>query len=99
MLFKGCLLFLLLFSNLTFSSTVTLYSSSRSSSSLRVALALAYKGIPYQTQEVNKAFLESKEYKEKNPQGKIPTLLIGEKVLTQSIAIIEYLEEILIMLW
>ena len=93
MLVKNFLLFLLLVSSNIFPSTVTLYSSHRSSSSLRVALALAYKGISYQTQEVTKAFLESKEYREKNPQGKIPTLLIGEKVLTQSVAIIEFLEE------
>jgi maleylacetoacetate isomerase len=35
----------------------------------------------------------SPEYRKLNPQGLVPTLLEGEEVFTQSLAIIEYLEE------
>ncbi|KAL0080254.1 glutathione S-transferase zeta 1 [Phycomyces blakesleeanus] len=74
----------------------TLYSYFRSSASWRVRLALAWKGIEYNTEYVNLLINENKEkkYLDINPTGKIPTFVTKEgKILLQSMAIMEYLEE------
>lgn len=78
-----------------------LYSYPVSSSAWRVRLALELKGIEYEIETVN--LLESAEergpkgFSEKSPLQQVPTLEIpkagGVDVLTQSMAIIEYLEE------
>lgn len=72
-----------------------LYSYFRSSASYRVRIALALKGMPYGTIPVNLLKSEQKdaEYTKLNPQGKVPALVDGNHLLTQSLAIIEYLEE------
>jgi maleylacetoacetate isomerase/maleylpyruvate isomerase len=74
---------------------VILYSYWRSSAAYRVRIALALKGIDYEIRTVN---LRSKEHREPaylgvNPQGLMPCLIDGDAVLTQSLAIVEYLEE------
>lgn len=74
-----------------------LYSYYRSSCAYRVRLALAYKGLSYTTHPVhlvrNGGEQHKPEYAELNPQEQVPTLVDGDFVLTQSMAIMEYLEE------
>lgn len=74
-----------------------LYSYYRSSCAYRVRLALAYKGLAYTTHPVhlvrNGGEQHKPEYAELNPQEQVPTLVDGDFVLTQSMAIMEYLEE------
>ena len=72
----------------------------RSSCSGRVRIALNLKGIPYEPITVNivKGEHKSKDYGEINPLNFLPSLTIQSgqdagKVLTQSIGIMEYLEE------
>ena len=74
-----------------------LYSYFRSSAAYRVRIALNLKGLTY---GVNPVHLRRSggenfrpEYLALNPQGLVPTLVHGNQVLTQSLAIIEYLEE------
>lgn len=75
----------------------TLYSYNRSSCSWRVRLALELKSLPYTLIPIN--LLEndqnSPDYLLINPSGVVPALQTptGE-IITQSIAILEYLEEI-----
>ena len=75
-----------------------LYSYFRSSASYRVRIALALKGIPYEYAAVH--LLKgggqqlSSVYRELNADGLVPTLEDGPNVLTQSLAIVEYLDEL-----
>ncbi|MGI9350219.1 MAG: maleylacetoacetate isomerase [Rhizobiaceae bacterium] len=75
--------------------TVTLYDYWRSSAAYRVRIALNLAGIEYKTVEVNLLESEqlSKSYLQRNPQGLVPTLDIDGQTFTQSLAIIEYLNE------
>jgi len=82
-------------------AALTLYDYHRSSAAYRVRITLNLKQLQYQSKRVN--LLESEEasdeYKALNPQGLVPALLIKETdksdvVLTQSLAICEYLEEL-----
>ncbi|XP_064514922.1 maleylacetoacetate isomerase isoform X3 [Pseudopipra pipra] len=74
-----------------------LYSYFRSSCSWRVRIALALKGISYDLVPVNlvkdggQQF--SAEFKALNPMKQVPTLKIDGITLSQSLAIIHYLEE------
>jgi len=75
-----------------------LYSYWRSSTAYRVRIALEFKGIPYEVQSVNLVKDGGENFKPEylamNPQGRVPTLVLdGQRVLTQSPAILEYLEE------
>ncbi|HWP59576.1 MAG TPA: maleylacetoacetate isomerase [Candidatus Acidoferrales bacterium] len=72
-----------------------LYTYFRSSSSYRVRIALHLKQIPYEPVFVHLRKGEQKrdEFRAVNPQSLVPVLIDGERVLTQSLAIIEYLEE------
>lgn len=74
-----------------------LYSYFRSSAAYRVRIALNLKGLPYDYAPIhlvrNGGQQLGAEYRALNPDGIVPTLLLGEDVLTQSIAIIEYLDE------
>ncbi|CAK4756243.1 hypothetical protein LEN26_014952 [Aphanomyces euteiches] len=72
-----------------------LYAMGRSSCSWRVRAVLAWKGIEYESRVVNAFANDNKteEYRKMNPNQKIPALAIDGHVLTQSIAILEYLEE------
>ncbi len=73
-----------------------LYDYFRSSASYRVRIALNLKGLSYRSVPV--ALLDNAqqapEYLEKNPQGLIPALLDGDQLITQSLAICEYLDEV-----
>lgn len=72
-----------------------LYTYWRSSSSFRVRIALNWKGIAYQPVFVHLAKGEQlkDEHLSVNPQGLVPVLEHDGAVITQSTAIIEYLEE------
>lgn len=77
--------------------TTRLYSYYRSSCSWRVRLALALKGVEYEYVAVNLIHAGGEQhdaaYREKNPMAQVPTLEIDGHRLTQSVAIVEYLEE------
>ena len=75
--------------------TVTLYDYWRSSASYRVRIALNLRGIAYRIVPVDLLAGEHKGAANlaRNPQGLVPTLEIDGLVLTQSLAIVEYLEE------
>ncbi len=69
----------------------------RSTTSVRVRIALAMKGIEYHYKGYSLLPNEHKSeaYLKLNPQGLVPSLEIdGKTVLTQSMAILEYLDEI-----
>lgn len=72
-----------------------LYDYFRSSAAYRVRIALNLKGVAYERREVHllKGEQRSAEHLARNPQGFVPALDIGaEEVLTQSLAIIEWLD-------
>jgi maleylacetoacetate isomerase len=75
---------------------ITLYDYWRSSASYRVRIALNLKGLSYSSVSVNllKHEQKSPEHLKRNPQAIVPAIDIGDKTLTQSLAIIEYLDEI-----
>jgi len=73
-----------------------LYSFWGSSASFRARIALGLKGIELEYVAVN---LRAKEqqaegYRRLNPQGKVPLLVDGEVAIAQTVAIVEYLEEV-----
>lgn len=75
-----------------------LYDYPRSSAAYRVRIALNYKGIRFVSKNVhllNEGGQQHSEwYRKVNPQGLVPSLQVEEDcVLTQSLAILEYLEE------
>ncbi|KIG02301.1 maleylacetoacetate isomerase [Caballeronia concitans] len=74
-----------------------LYSYFRSSAAYRVRIALNLKGLGYEYAGVHLLRDGGQqlkpEYRTLNPDGIVPTLVDGDDVLTQSLAIIEYLEE------
>ncbi|WEX10505.1 maleylacetoacetate isomerase [Chelativorans sp. AA-79] len=72
-----------------------LYDYWRSSASYRVRIALNMLGEPYETVPLDllSRAHESPEHLARNPQGLVPALSIEGRLLTQSLAIIEYLDE------
>lgn len=77
--------------------TMKLYSYWRSSAAYRVRIALNLKGLRYEQIAVNLARDEGDQhdaaYRQVNPQRFVPVLVDGERVIRQSLAIIEYLDE------
>ena len=73
-----------------------LYSYYRSSAAYRVRIALNLKGLDVEQVAVNLLTGEQRDaaYRERNPQGLVPALDIGDALLTQSLAIVEYLDEV-----
>lgn len=68
----------------------------RSSATYRVRIALALKGVDYEYSPVNllQGEQHKPEYLARNPLGLVPALETGDgEIITQSLAIIEYLEE------
>lgn len=82
--------------------TYTLYNYWRSSASWRVRIALAHKNLPYEylamslVEDGGHQFRA--EYRAKNPMAQLPTLAFpsdgGTVELAQSLAIMEYLDEV-----
>ena len=72
-----------------------LYSYYRSSAAYRVRIALEIKQLSYHQLPINLLSGEHKQskYLQTNPGGLVPTITTAEGTLTQSLAIIEYLEE------
>jgi maleylacetoacetate isomerase/maleylpyruvate isomerase len=72
-----------------------LYTYFRSSASFRVRIALNLKGLSYAPAFVHlpKGEHRGADYASVNPQCLVPTLEDGGRLLTQSLAILEYLEE------
>ncbi|HEU5297208.1 MAG TPA: maleylacetoacetate isomerase [Burkholderiaceae bacterium] len=72
-----------------------LYNYFRSSASYRVRIALAIKGLPYDYKPVHLTKNEhlNESYAAVSASRLVPLLRDGEHTLTQSLAIIEYLEE------
>ena len=72
-----------------------LYSYFRSSAAYRVRIALALKGLAYEYTSVHltKGEQNAGAYRALNAQALVPTLVDGPRTLTQSLAIIEYLDE------
>ena len=72
-----------------------LYTYFRSSAAFRVRIALNLKGLAYEPVFVHlpKGEHRKPEYAAVDPQSLLPTLIDGERALSQSLAIIEYLEE------
>jgi len=73
-----------------------LYTYYRSTSSYRVRIALALKGLAYASMPVNLLAGEQHQpaYLAIDPQGRVPALALEDgQILIQSAAIIEYLEE------
>ncbi len=72
-----------------------LYSFFNSSTSYRVRIALALKGLDYQHKGVNirQGDEYQAEYVELNPSKSVPVLVDGDLKITQSMAIMQYLDE------
>jgi len=73
-------------------SDIVLYDYWRSSASYRVRIALNLKQLDYQSKVVDLAAGE--KLVSHNPQGYVPALIINGQTLTQSLSIIEYLDEL-----
>jgi maleylpyruvate isomerase len=73
-----------------------LYTYFRSGTSHRVRVALNLKGLTYEQAPVHllKGEQQQERYRSQNPQGLLPLLEDGEVRISQSLAIIEYLERI-----
>ena len=68
----------------------------RSTASWRLRIALGLKGLKWQgvAHDLLRGGQHSAEYLAINPQGLVPALVVGDHVLTQSLAICEYLDEV-----
>jgi glutathione S-transferase len=71
---------------------IVLYDAGRCPYCARVRIALAEKGIPYETVAIDLASRPAWLF-EKNPVGKVPVLEDDGFVLPESVVIMEYLEE------
>jgi maleylacetoacetate isomerase len=79
--------------------TMKLYSYFRSSAAYRTRIALNLKGLPYETAPVHLTRAggeqHSQEFAAVNPQKRVPVLALDSgDLLLQSLAIIEYLDEV-----
>ncbi|MEP2980227.1 MAG: maleylacetoacetate isomerase [Lentilitoribacter sp.] len=76
-------------------SIIKLYDYPRSSASYRVRIALHLAGLEHEIVNINllEGAHKTQEYLSRNPQGFVPVLDIDGKRLTQSLAILEYLND------
>lgn len=74
---------------------IILYDYPRSSAAYRVRIVLNLKAIQYQQVCVNllNKDHQSTFYLATKPQGMVPSLTVGDQIITQSMAIIEWLDE------
>ncbi|WP_428311417.1 maleylacetoacetate isomerase [Hydrocarboniphaga sp.] len=79
------------------SPTTALYDYYRSSAAFRVRIALNIKGLPYEQRPLHLTRDGGDQHREAyraiNPQGLVPALADDGELYTQSLAIIEYLED------
>ena len=73
--------------------TIALHTMYDSSPTWRVRIALALKGLKFERKFFRFDEPVRASYLEINPLGQVPAIEINGDVLTQSLAIIEYLEE------
>lgn len=73
-----------------------LYSFFNSSTSYRVRIALALKGLSWDTTGINirQGQQRSADHLERNPSAAVPTLVDGDTTLSQSMAIIDYIDTV-----
>ncbi len=57
-------------------------------------ITLEWMGLPYELQKVERDELKSPEFLALNPVGSVPVFTDGDLILTQSVAILEYLNEL-----
>ncbi|CAN5592952.1 maleylacetoacetate isomerase [soil metagenome] len=83
---------------MTQTSGLVLYNYFRSSCSYRVRIALNFKSLPFEYRAVhlvkNGGEQYLPDYLNLNPSREVPTLLHGKVVIAQSLAILDYLENI-----
>ena len=74
---------------------LTLYSYWRATAPYRVRIALGLKGLAYDYIPVSlpKGEQRATDYLERNPQGLTPMLVDGEQAMTQSLSLMEWLDE------
>lgn len=79
-----------------FMPKLILYNYFRSSTSYRVRIALHLKNLEYEYRPVHllKAEQHSAEYRALNPVGGVPTLVHDGRAIAQSLAILEYLDDV-----
>ncbi|MET3471993.1 glutathione S-transferase [Novosphingobium sp. 1529] len=72
-----------------------LYSFGPAANSMKPLLTLFEKGLPFQANRLDPAKFEhhSDWFKAINPRGQVPALVDGDKVITESTVICEYLED------
>ncbi len=72
-----------------------LYGFWRSQATFRLRVALNLKGIAYEETpvDIDHGGTDDPAFRTVNPMGAVPALMIGDTALTQSLAILEYLEE------
>jgi maleylacetoacetate isomerase len=79
-------------------SDLVLYNYFRSSASYRVRIALHWKGLAFKYEPIhllNDGGEQHKpQYRALNPAGEVPTLIHGKRVISQSLAILQYLDEV-----
>lgn len=79
-------------------SDLALYGYWRSTAAYRVRIALGLKGLAWENRPVHLlrdgGEQHAPNYRALNPQELVPALLDGERVFTQSLAIVEYLDEV-----
>ncbi|MFC0676857.1 maleylacetoacetate isomerase [Lysobacter korlensis] len=79
------------------SEQLRLYSYWRSSAAYRVRIGLNLKGLRYETAPVHLVRdggeQHSPQFRETSPQGLVPVLQHGNRMIRQSMAILEYLDE------
>ena len=77
---------------------LVLYTYYRSSCAFRVRIALALKGLGFDPRYIHLLCQGGEnwrpDYRQLNPLGLVPTLVDGQQVITQSLAIIDYLDEV-----
>lgn len=76
------------------SGALVLYDYWRSSAAYRVRIALELKGLAYTAHpiDLSKGDQRSDDFRALNPQGFVPALVVDGVLLTQSLAIIDYLD-------
>src|SRR5579885_519085 len=78
-------------------SQMKLYDYTFSNASVRTRIILYLKGVPFERIEIDLLTGKRKDgqpFSALNPQGMVPTLIDGDLMLNQSIAIAEYLDEL-----